>query len=232
MPMSAGTMRGPLVTSCIGTFRKGQFRSKQAAFAVDIHNDGWGWAGTGATDVLRNAVDVSRKSGQELRNELIGHISRQLLLAFMCEMPADPSNGVSVDPRYNDRLGNYRPVIRFDVPDYCKTAMAYTRDLSRTIFRMLGAQDHTHYDKTDPAYFEHGGDGYWFRGGNHFSGTHIMGKGKNNSVVDVQLRSWDHENLYLLGGGSMPSIGAANITLSIAALSFRASETMLKDLGG
>jgi choline dehydrogenase-like flavoprotein len=59
-----------------------------------------------------------------------------------------------------------------------------------------------------------------------------MGSAKNSSVVTPQLRSWDHENLYLVGGGSMPSIGSANITLSIAALSFRASEQMLRDLGG
>lgn len=230
MPQRTGTMRGPLVTSGIGAFRKGDFRSKQAAFAVDIHNDGWGWSGTGATDVLRDAVETKRKSGQDLRRELVDRISRQLLLAFMCELPADTSNRVSVDQRYTDQLGNYRPVIRFNIPVYSKTTLAYARDLSRKIFGVLGAQDYTHYDKSDPSYFEYGGEGYWFRGGNHFSGTHIMGTNKSNSVVDAQLRSWDHNNLYLLGGGSMPSTGAANITLTIAALSFRASEQMLRDL--
>src|SRR5262249_36894377 len=150
----------------------------------------------------------------------------------MCELPADPRNSVTVDPRYTDQLGNYRPVINFDIPDYCKKTLVYTRDLSRKIFSLLGAEDYTSYDKSDPAYFEYGGQGYWFRGGNHFSGTHIMGKSKADSVVDAQLRSWDHPNLYLLGGGSMPTIGSANITLSIAALSLRASEQMRKDLRG
>jgi choline dehydrogenase-like flavoprotein len=231
MPEVNGILRGPLVTSGIGTFRKGAFRSKQAAFAADIHNDGWG-GGQGAADVLRDAVDNGRMYGHKLRSEMIGRISRQFLLTFMCEMPAISSNRVTIDPRYVDQLGNHRPVIHFDIPDYCKGTVAYARDLSRKIFKMLGADDKTHYDKSDISYFEYEGEGYWIRAGNHFSGTHIMGKTKSDSVVDAQLRSWDHGNLYLAGGGSMPSIGSANITLSIAALSFRAAEQMLRDLGG
>jgi choline dehydrogenase-like flavoprotein len=138
MPRVTGTMRGPLVTSGIGTFRKGVFRRNQAAFAVDIHNDGWGWSGTGATDVLRDAVDNKNQHGTELRKEMIDRISRQLLLAFMCEMPADPSNRISVDPRYTDQLGNYRPVMHFNLSDYCKDTIAYVRDLSRKIFANWG----------------------------------------------------------------------------------------------
>ncbi|ACK67117.1 dehydrogenase subunit [Rippkaea orientalis PCC 8801] len=230
MPQVTGTMRGPLVTSGIASFRRGDFRKEQCAFGIDIHNDGWGWSGTGATDIVRDAVDNHKKYGSELRQELISRISRQLLLAFMCELPADPSNRVSIDPHYKDQIGNYRPVIHFNIPDYCKKTIAYCRELSKTIFQRLGAEDHTHYDKSDPAYFEYEGEGYWFRGGNHFSGTHVMGTTKYNSVVNAQQRSWDHENLYLVGAGSMPSIGTSNTTLSIAALAFLASEQMLKDL--
>ena len=230
MPEVTGTMRGPLVTSGIGTFRKGGFRHHQCSFAMDIHNDGWGWSGTGATDVVRDAVEKDNKYGQALRQELISKISRQLLLAFMCELPAERSNRVTIDPQYVDQLGIYRPVIHFNVPDYCKKTFAYARHLSKVIFERVGAEDHTHYDDTDPAYFEYEGESYWFRGGNHFSGTHVMGTNKYNSVVDENMRSWDHENLYLVGAGSMPSIGSSNTSLSIAALSFKACEQMLRDL--
>lgn len=230
MPEVTGTMRGPLVTSAIGTFRKGKFRHNQCTFAMDIHNDGWGWSGTGATDVVRNAVEKGNLYGSQLRQELISKISRQLLLAFMCELPADYNNRVTIDSQYKDQLGNYRPVIHFDVPDYCKKTFAYCRNLSKKIFSLTGAEDHTHYDDTDPAYFEYEGEGYWFRGGNHFSGTHVMGTTKYNSVVDKYMRSWDHQNLYMVGAGSMPSIGSSNTTLSVAALTFMATEEMLRDL--
>lgn len=230
MPEEVGTMRGPLVTSGIGTFRKGDFRNKLSAFGIDIHNDGWGWAGISVTDIVRNAVDKNNKYGKALQEELKRRISRQLLLAFMFELPAEQNNRVLIDYRYKDNLGNYRPVINFNLPDYCKESMVHARNLSREIFKKLGAEDHTYYDKCDRSYFEYKGEGYWFRGGNHFSGTHIMGTDKHNSVVNDQLRSWDHENLYLLGSGNMPSIGTSNTTLTIAALSFRASEEILKVL--
>lgn len=231
MPEVTGTMRGPLCTSGIGTFRKGAFRHQQSAFAMDIHNDGWGWAtGSPYTEVV-DAVDNKNKYGQELRQTLISRISRQLLLAFMCELPADRSNRVTIDPQFKDQLGNYRPVISFNISDYCLKTFAYARYISRLIFQRLGVEDYTHYDQSDPQYFTYAGEGYFYKGGNHFSGTHVMGTTKNNSVVNSKLRSWDHENLYLVGAGSMPSIGSSNTTLTLAALSFLASEEMLKDLG-
>jgi len=49
-------------------------------------------------------------------------------------------------------------------------------------------------------------------------------------VVNPDQRSWDHENLYLVGGGSMPTIGTANVTNTIAALCFRSAQAMLKQL--
>ncbi|MEJ6485350.1 GMC family oxidoreductase [Nostoc punctiforme UO1] len=230
MPEVTGTMRGPIVTSGIGTFRNGSFRHHQSAFAVDIHNDGWGWAGRSADVEVRDAIDNKNKYGEELRQTLISRISRQLLLAFMCELPPDPNNRVTIDPKYKDQLGNYRPVINFNLPDYSLRTLAYTRKLSRVIFQRLGAEDYTQYDRSDDYYFEFEGEGYFYRGGNHFSGTHVMGTTKYNSVVDNDLRSWDHNNLYLLGAGSMPTIGSSNTTVTLAALSFKAAEEMLKDL--
>lgn len=230
MPEVTGTMRGPLVTSGIGTFRSGEFRRLQSSFAVDIHNDGWGWATGGATPELKDAVDNKNKYGQELQQTLISRISRQLLLAFMCELLPEYDNRVSIDPNYTDKLGNYRPVINYNLPDYSRRTLAYTRKVSRLIFQRLGAEDYTHYDPQDPAYFEFEGEGYAYKGGNHFSGTHIMGLTPQDSVVDSYQCSWDHKNLYIVGAGSMPSIGSSNTTLTLAALSFRTAEQVLNRL--
>ncbi len=230
MPEVTGTLRGPQVTSGISHFRQGAFRHHQSVFAMSIHNDGWGWSGTGATDVVKNAVN-NNMYGSQLRQELVSKISRQLLLDFMCELPANPSNRVTIEPdKYVDALGIPNPVIHFDLPDYAKKTVVFARNLSHNIFERLGAEDYTDYGSEDPAYFEYEGQGYWTRGGNHFAGTHVMGASKNNSVVDQNLRSWDHQNLFLVGAGSMPSIGSANTTLTLAALSFKASEEILREL--
>jgi len=77
------------------------------------------------------------------------------------------------------------------------------------------------------AYASPDDEGFFYRGGNHFSGTHIMGASSADSVCNSHLQSWDHPNLYLLGSGSMPTIGTSNTSLTIAALSFRAADHIL-----
>ncbi len=230
LPRVAGTMRGTNCTGGIVDLRGGSFRRQQAGFSIDIHNDGWGWA-TGApyTDLL-GIVDDQNKFGPELRQALVSQVSRQLLLAFMTEVPPSPSNRVTVDPAYKDQLGNMRPVISFRVPDYTMRGVAYGRRLARRIFQRLGAEDCTAYDPSDYGYVTYEGQGYSIRGGNHLAGTHVMGTSKANSVVDATLRCWDHENLYLAGGGAMPTIGTANVTLTLAALCLKSATHMIDQL--
>ena len=57
-----------------------------------------------------------------------------------------------------------------------------------------------------------------------------MGTSPKNSVVNARQRSWDHENLYLVGGGSMPTIGTSNTTLTLSALSFMTAEQIRAEL--
>ncbi|SIO57734.1 Choline dehydrogenase [Singulisphaera sp. GP187] len=230
MPVVCGTMRGTNCTGGITDLRGGSFRNKQAAFSVDIHNDGWGWAaGSPASDLLE-MVDSRYKFGAELRHDLADRITRQLQFAFMVEVLPNPSNRVGVDPAYTDQLGNMRPVISFSVPDYTMRGVAYARQFARLMFQRLGAADHTAYDPSDYGYQTYEGEGYAIRGGNHLGGTHVMGTNKSNSVVNPDLRSWDHENLFLVGGGSMPTIGTANVTNTLAALCFKSVKAMLKQL--
>jgi choline dehydrogenase-like flavoprotein len=160
----------------------------------------------------------------------VDRITRQLLFAFMIEVLPSPSNRVTVDPSFKDRLGNMRPVVSYAIPEYTMRGVAYGRQFARRIFQRLGAADYTGYDPTDYGYVTHEGVGYVIRGGNHLAGTHIMGTSKDDSVVDADQRSWDHENLYLVGGGSMPTIGTANVTLTLAALCLRSAESMLAQI--
>lgn len=230
MPEVCGTMRGTVCTGGITDLRGGSFRSNQAAFSVDIHNDGWGWA-TGApiSDVL-NLVDSENKFGSALKRDVADRVTRQLLLAFMIEMLPSESNRVSVDPAYTDQLGNMRPVISYNIPEYTMRGVAYARQFARTMFERLGADDHTVYDPRDYGYVSYQGEGYAIRGGNHLAGTHTFGSNKNNSVVNTNQRSWNHDNLYVVGGGSMPTIGTANVTNTIVALCYISAKDMLKQL--
>jgi len=230
LPVNAGVGRGPSCTSGLCNFRRGNFRRKFASFAADIHNDGWGWAtGSPLTDLV-DVVDNQNLHGRALREQLIRRVSRQLLLAYMIEMPADPESRITVDEQYIDRLGNMRPIVKFKLSDYSMGTAEFARGLSTRIFEKLGAQDYTHYDASDYGYVTYKDVGYAIRGGNHLSGTHVMGTCRSNSVVDSYQKSWDHRNLYLIGPGSLPSIGSSNTTLTTAALCFKTSDAVLQHL--
>lgn len=231
MPEAVGAYRGPLCTSGIEELRTGSFRRRQAAIRMGIHNDGWGWATASPYTDLELLVDRQNKFGSELRRGLADRISRQVLLACMVEVLPDESNRVTVDPAYTDALGNPRPVIGFGLSQYTLEGVAFARRLSRRIYQRLGAEDHTSYDPTAYGWISYEGEQYVIRGGNHWAGTHLMGASARESVVDERQRSWDHENLYLCGAGSMPSIGTANTTLTLAALCLRSAERIAGELG-
>lgn len=231
MPEPVGALRGPLCTSGIEELRTGAYRRRQAAIRMGIHNDGWGWATASPYTDLDFLVDRQNRFGRGLRQGLIDRISRQVLLACMVEVLPDESNRVTVDPQYLDALGNPRPVISFGLSQYTLEGVAFARRLSRRIYQRLGAEDHTSYDPTAYGWVSYEGEQYVIRGGNHWAGTHLMGSSARDSVVDDRQRSWDHENLYLCGAGSMPSIGTANTTLTLAALCFRSAERIAAELG-
>jgi choline dehydrogenase-like flavoprotein len=148
----------------------------------------------------------------------------------MVEVPANPSNRVTVDPTFTDNLGNMRPVLSYDIPDYTLRGISYARELSKRMFARLGAEDHTDYEPSFWGYATYEGQGYEVRGGNHLAGTHMMGADAASSVVDADQRAWDHQNLYLVGGGSMPTVGTSNVTLTIAALCLRSARAMIAQL--
>ena len=230
LPEVAGTFRGTNCTGGISDLRTGAFRRQQASFAADIHNDGWAWAVGSPYSDLVHMVDQENLFGARLRNALPRRISSQLLLAFMIEVPPDASNRVTVDPAHTDALGNMRPVISYTLPDYTMRGACYARQLAQQLFQRLGAADYTLYDPTDSQYVMYEGQGYVIHGGNHLAGTHIMGASPATSVVDDRQRSWDYENLYLVGGGSMPTIGTSNPTLTLAALCFRSARHIIQQL--
>jgi choline dehydrogenase-like flavoprotein len=116
------------------------------------------------------------------------------------------------------------------IPTYTLEGVAFARRLSRRIYQRLGAEDHTSYDPSEVGSVSHGGETYVIRGGNHWAGTHVMGTTPQNSVVDSKQRSWDHENLYLTGGGSMPSVSTSNTTLTLSALCFMTAERIVEGL--
>jgi choline dehydrogenase-like flavoprotein len=70
-----------------------------------------------------------------------------------------------------------------------------------------------------------------FQGAGHVLGTARMGRDARSAVVDADLRSFDHRNLFVAGSAVFPTGGAANPTLTIAALALRSVDAIKQSLG-
>jgi len=221
--------RGPGSTTNIATFRDGAFRKNHAAWISPLDNWGWSWPVFSPGTDVQNAVGGGM-FGKKLRDYLEDRLTRQVLVHAECEQAPDPECRVTIDPAYKDQLGNYRPVIHYRATEYMLKAFEAAREFAGQLFKQAEIEDCTGIDNTKPDYVTYKGKGYAFEGAGHIVGTHRMGKKKEDSVVDPDMRTWDHNNLFLVGCGNMPTLGTSNPTLTMAALTFKASEAILKQL--
>ncbi len=225
-----GPFRGPGSTSGIGSFRDGVFRNEKAAFRLEIGNWGWNFAaGAPYSDVAR-MVGEENLFGRELRQKLFHRVQRQVRVGILVEQLPEPSNRVTIDPAYRDPMGQYRPVIGYDVSDYSRAGLALAHDACIQLYRRLGVENHTAYNPSDSGYFTHEGKGYTVFGSGHIVGTHRIGIDPKTSVTQPDMRCHDHENLWMVGAGSMPTIATSNPTLTLAAMGFMAAEAINRAL--
>lgn len=230
MPKKSYPYRGPGSTTNIPTFRDGAFRKNHAAWISPVDNWGWAWPVFSPGSDLSNALSQNML-GKELKNHLNDVLTRQVLLHFECEQIPDPENRVTIDEKYKDPIGNYRPIVHYHTNEYMNKSLEAAVKVSDQIFKEANIEDHTSYSQElDPDYVEYNGKGYNFWGAGHIVGTHRMGTKPDNSVVNPDQRTWDHDNLYLIGCGNMPTLGTSNPTLTMSALTFKAAEAILKHL--
>lgn len=177
-------------------------------------------------------IDDDKLFGDALLTAVKDQIPRQLRFGFLIEQTAQESNRVELSKDKKDALGNPVPEIYYNYSPYEMEAFAAAKNISDQIFAHCSVLDETQYDSPELQVnlFEWKNKEYWVTGAGHLAGTHIMGTDKHNSVVNDKQRSWDFDNLYLAGCGSMPSMGTSNPTLTMAALSFRTAEDIDKRL--
>jgi choline dehydrogenase-like flavoprotein len=230
MPESVGAFRGPSSTAGVEILRDGEFRRRRAAFRVEIANWGWDFAAFAPYVDVEEGVHGRGLHGEALRTWLARRIPRQIRLGFLLEQLPSRHNRVTLDSR-TDGLGLPRPRIHYDVDDYTRRGLRAASEFASQAFAMMGAEEATAYYESDPGYLTLDGEAWTFHGSGHVVGTHRMGDDPRHSVVDDVQRSWDHENLYVVGAGSMPTVSTANPTLTMGALTYRTARAILDDLG-
>lgn len=204
--------RGPLSTSGIENLRDGDFRKDRGAFRIEIGNDGHSWpTGAPVTTVEKFARQGLR--GAELEAKIEDATSRQIRLASLVEQSPDAENRVTLDPSKKDANGMPLPRIQYDFDDYTRSGLNAAQRAHDEVFAAIGATDVQHATQV--------------QGAGHIIGTVRMGTDAQTAVVDADMRSFDHRNLFLLGSGTFPTSATANPTLTIAALSLRAVDPIM-----
>ncbi|ROM66160.1 dehydrogenase [Pseudomonas brassicacearum] len=236
--------RGPLSTAGIESLRDGAFRSDRAAWRIEIGNEGWNWPAGDPYTTVADFIDGTNVgktnpsntllSGTALVRKLNDVFTRQFRIGFLVEqVEEDPDHSDSyIQPstdNLTDGLGIVRPEIHYNLSPYTMKGFQQAKILATHIIEdLLGAQELT--DIIGPGCFTYDEVPYSFQGAGHLMGTYRMGDDPKKSVVDKYQRSWDHKNLFLVGDGVFPSTGTSNPSLTIAALSFQAGDTVANDL--
>ena len=246
--------RGPLITSGIGDLCDGPFRRERGAFRVDIGNEGWNFVVAniaGASDPNVTALDfvngINRTGlnpggpgglgkealfGKSLADTLSDKYTRQFRIGFLIEQTPDRANKVTLSKTFTDGLGLPRPEVAYSLSEYTKRGFVASYRMKNLLFNKMGITEFTQVPSNDPTRFEQEIDGKKvvlnYTGAGHIMGTYRMGTTNKNSVVNDMQRSWDHENLYLVGSGTFPTGATANPTLTIAALSLRTADHIIK----
>jgi choline dehydrogenase-like flavoprotein len=236
--------RGPLSTAGIEICRDGKFRGDRGAFRIEIGNEGWNFAAldpsTTTVDFV-NGLNFSNLNkpqdalfGADLVKVINDRLSRQFRLGFLIEQSPDDANRVTVSDQFKDHLDLPRPQINYNLSEYTKLGLAAAKDTASAIFNSMGATEFTTKPNADdPSTFEwpHGStERLKYYGAGHLVGTYRMGTSANGSVVNDMQRSWDHENLYLVGSGTFPTVATANPTLTLAALCLRTADDIVKNV--
>jgi choline dehydrogenase-like flavoprotein len=228
-PAPVFPFRGPDVTSGVESLRDGKFREKHAALRASIGN--WGWVGEPAATVADLLKE--KQFGKALRRQLRDKLTRMVKLGVFLEQLPDPSNRVRIDSQHTDALGNFLPILTYNYADYTLEAgINAIEKVWPTIVSKADIHDTTNFSVV-PAGFQpvsYQGRTFSVMGPGHIVGTHRMGRNRKDSVVDKNLKSWAHSNLYVVGAGSMVTIGTSNPTLTLAALSLKAADNILADL--
>jgi len=202
---------GPVVNSGIMETSQGDFRSQHGGAYFRYNNFA---RNRFVTFQALNKGLVGKALDSEIRR--LSGCTADVVMAH--EMLPDANNRLTLSDK-RDWLGLPKPSIHYDVGDYVRrSSKEYAMPIAKRIAEAMGAID----VKFSPK----------FNQSKHIMGGTIMGADPTNSVVDGECRSHDHANLFIPGGGAMPSTACGNSTITMTALAFRAADALVKQARG
>jgi glucose dehydrogenase len=202
--------RGPQEMTSVVNFRDGPFRAEFAAKKLHLGNI------PDLEGVVDDLISEGRR-GPDLDRMIRDRVTRKVSINSFHEQLPLPENRIIASASQSDALGLPRPEITYRIENYVRRSAEHTREAYGRIAELLGGTD-VEFDDD-------------FAGNNHIMGTTIMGTDPATSVVDSNCRTHQHANLYIAGSSVFTTGGAVNSTLTLAALSLRLADHLVKSTG-
>jgi choline dehydrogenase-like flavoprotein len=200
--------RGPMRLSCINNLRDGPTRSEYSSMKINVGN----YSPMRAVNEYLISKGIY---GAEFDAKVRDYCSRWVVVNSFFDILPDPENRITASSEFKDAMGIARPEVHYRMSDYIDKAAKVARGHYATIAGLFEASDIRYDDK----YFNN----------NHIMGTLIMGDNPADSVVDKDLRSHDHRNLFIASSGVMASAGTVNCTLTLCALAMRLADKLITE---
>jgi choline dehydrogenase-like flavoprotein len=206
--------RGPQQTAGLVEMRDGGFRSQRAAVGTSFMNNGWS-GNSDASNVARALIGKGL-TGASLTAGIRKEVAHHLRLNSSAETLPDASNRVELSDT-RDSAGVRKPKVTFRMDEYTREGLKAAMEVNRQIFAAMGARD----VQVNEPYLSNA----------IIAGTTRMGTDPRSSVVDPELRSHDHANLFILGTSAHVTAPVNAPSLTVAALAIRAAAVIENDLG-
>lgn len=194
--------RGPQSVCGVMTGRDGSFRHRHSAVKLFLSND------LNVQDKALRAIEDQQHWGNVVEVMKAAAIHQGCIGGELEPLPSE-HNRVALDWTHLDPLGLPLPYVEYKLDNYVNEGMKVWLKFAKDLIGKMGAEQTSSFVS---------------RSSHHPSGTARMGHDPKKSVVDQNCRSHDHPNLYVVGGSVFPTMGTANPTLTIAALSLRLAE--------
>lgn len=198
-PEAVWSGRGPQAVGHFLHGRYGAFRRRYAAAKLFVSND---------ADVMSQTTHMLNDPANwyQAVERLRHSISHSAALGAEIETLPTSDNRLHLDAQRRDPLGLPLPRIDYAISEYSERGEKHWHEELLRIIALLGGTPL----KVKRSLSAH-----------HPCGTTRMGDSPRDSVVNADGQCHDHPNLYIVGGSVFPTIGTANPTLTIAALSLR-----------
>ncbi|EKT58157.1 GMC family oxidoreductase [Providencia burhodogranariea] len=201
--------RGPMRLSCINNLRDGEFRTTHSAIKINVGN--YSPVQAVSTKLLNMGV-----SGSELPEMIRDWASRWVVINSFFDILPNRENRIVATGK-KDKLGIPQPGVHYQIDDYIHKARDVAHEHYSRIANLFNAKPNEIWH--DDNYFNN----------NHIMGTLMMGNDPRDSVVDADLRTFDHENLFVASSGVMASAGTVNCTLTLSALAMRLADKLVEE---